>query len=284
MPTHSAARASLAAPWRSSLTTPKSSGPRAVLTPGIDAFAVGVYDRTAFIVRFFLELVRPPWHFKAIIDQCVEVGIRSLPLVSLTGFVVGVVFTKQSRPSLEAFGASSWLPSLITIANVRALAPLVTALICSGRVGSQIGAELGSMRVTEQIDAMEVSAINPFKYLVFTRTLATTLMVPVLTMYSGIISLSGSFLNVWGTEGTSPAAYVWDGFSTITFLDVYSSLAKAIVFGFTIGIVSCYQGYYAKDGTRGVGRAANAAVVLSMFAIFIEEALIVQIIDALRSM
>ena len=114
-----------------------------------------------------------------------EIGIRSLPLVSLTGFVIGVVFTKQSRPSLEAFGATSWLPSLITIANVRALAPLVTALICSGRVGSHIGAELGSMRVTEQIDAMEVSAINPFKYLVFTRTLATTCMVPALTMYSG---------------------------------------------------------------------------------------------------
>ena len=243
---------------------------------------MGVYDRTAFVLSFFVELFRPPWHFKAIIDQCVEVGIRSLPLVSLTGFVVGVVFTKQSRPSLEAFGASSWLPSLITIANVRALAPLVTALICSGRVGSHIGAELGSMRVTEQIDAMEVSAVNPFKYLVFTRTLATTLMVPVLTMYSGIISMSGSFLNVRANEGTSLNAYVWDGFSTISFLDVYSSLAKAIVFGFTIGIVSSYQGFYTKGGTRGVGRAANAAVVLSMFAIFIEEALIVQIIDAVR--
>jgi phospholipid/cholesterol/gamma-HCH transport system permease protein len=254
-----------------------------VLTPGIDRFAVAVHDRAWFVGQFVLELFRPPWHFKAFIDQCVEVGIRSLPLVSLTGFVVGLVFTKQSRPSLEAFGASSWLPSLITIANVRALAPLVTALICSGRVGSHIGAELGAMRVTEQIDAMEVSAVNPFKYLVFTRTLATTLMVPVLTMYSGIIAMGGSFLNVYTNEGTSPSAYLWDGFSTLSFLDVTSSLAKAVVFGFTIGIISCYQGYYTTGGTQGVGRSANAAVVLSMFAIFIEEAFIVQIIDLLRS-
>jgi phospholipid/cholesterol/gamma-HCH transport system permease protein len=243
-----------------------------------------VYDRASFVARFFVELVRPPWHFKAFIDQCMEVGIRSLPLVSLTGFVIGIVFTKQSRPSLESFGASSWLPSLITIAIVRALAPLVTALICSGRVGSAIGAELGSMRVTEQIDAMEVSAINPFKYLVFTRTLATTFMVPVLTMYCGLIAMSGSYLNVRANEGTSLPAYIWDGFSTISFLDVWSSLIKATIFGFTIGIISCYQGYYARGGTQGVGRAANAAVVLSMFAIFIEEALIVQIISVLRGL
>jgi phospholipid/cholesterol/gamma-HCH transport system permease protein len=243
-----------------------------------------VYNRASFVARFFVELVRPPWHFKAFIDQCMEVGIRSLPLVSLTGFVIGIVFTKQSRPSLESFGASSWLPSLITIAIVRALAPLVTALICSGRVGSAIGAELGSMRVTEQIDAMEVSAINPFKYLVFTRTLATTFMVPVLTMYCGLIAMSGSYLNVRANEGTSLPAYIWDGFSTISFLDVWSSLIKATIFGFTIGIISCYQGYYARGGTQGVGRAANAAVVLSMFAIFIEEALIVQIISVLRGL
>lgn len=255
-----------------------------MITPGVDRFAIGVHDRAAFVLRFFTELVRPPFHLKAVLDQCVEVGIRSLPLVSLTGFVVGAVFTMQSRPSLESFGASSWLPSLITIAIVRALAPLVTALICSGRVGSHIGAELGSMRVTEQIDAMEVSAINPFKYLVVTRTLATTLMVPALTMYCGVIAMTGSFLNVHANEGTSLPAYIWDGFGTISFLDVWSSAVKAIVFGFTIGIISAYQGYHAKGGTQGVGRAANAAVVLSMFAIFIEEALIVQIIGALRGL
>lgn len=257
--------------------------PRAVITPAVDGFASEVYHRTAFILRFWLELVRPPWHPRAFFEQCMEIGIRSLPLVSLTGFVIGVVFTKQSRPSLESFGATSWLPSLITIAIVRALAPLVTALICSGRVGSHIGAELGSMRVTEQIDAMEVSAINPFKYLVVTRTLATTFMVPTLTMYCGLVAMTGSYLNVRAHEHTSLPAYVWDGFDTIGFLDVWSSMAKAVVFGFTIGIVSSYQGYNAHGGTQGVGRAANTAVVLSMFAIFIEEALIVQVIGWMRT-
>lgn len=255
-----------------------------VIAPAVDRFAIVVYERASFTGRFFVELFRGPYYGRAFLDQCVEVGIRSLPLVTLTGFVVGIVFTKQSRPSLEAFGASSWLPSLIAIAVVRALAPLVTALICAGRVGSHIGAELGSMRVTEQIDAMEVSAINPFKYLVFSRTMATTMMVPVLTMYSALVALSGSFLNVNANEHTSLSAYVWDGFSTISFLDVWSSLAKAIVFGFTIGIISSFQGYNATGGTQGVGRAANAAVVLSMFAIFIEEALIVQIVTALRGL
>lgn len=256
--------------------------PPAVLHPRIDRFAVNVTDAAAFVGRFFLEAPRRPWHLRALVDQCYEIGIRSLPLITLTGFVVGLVFTKQSRPSLAAFGATSWLPSLITIAVVRALAPLVTALICAGRVGSAIGAELGSMRVTEQIDAMEVSAINPYKYLVVTRTLATTLMVPTLTMYSSLVGLTGSFLNVNANENTSLASYLWDGFSTITFLDVWSSVAKAICFGFTIGIIATYKGYHATQGTEGVGRAANGAVVASMFAIFIEEMLIVQIIGWIR--
>lgn len=253
-----------------------------MFTPKIDAFLRGVQHRAAFAARFFTDVLRPPWHLRALLAQCMEVGLRSLPLISLTGFVVGVVFTIQSRPSLAAFGATSWLPSLITIAIVRALAPLITALIAAGRVGSHIGAELGSMRVTEQIDAMEVSAINPFKYLVVTRTLATTLMVPVLTMYSGVIALFGSYLNVSANEHTSLPAFIWSGFESISFLDVWSAVARAIVFGFTIGIISSYQGFHAKGGTQGVGRAANTSVVLSMFAIFIEEALIVAIVRVIR--
>src|SRR6195952_268484 len=134
------------------------------------------------------------------VRQCNEVGVRSFTLISLTGFIVGVIFTKQSRPSLEEFGATSWLPSLVSIAIMRALAPLVTALIASGKVGSSIGAELGSMRVTEQIDAMEVSGTKPFKYLVCTRVLATTLTIPILATYTGFIGLLGGYLNVSLTE------------------------------------------------------------------------------------
>lgn len=254
----------------------------AVISPSVDAFATSVSDKFHFVARFFAGAVRPPFHLRELVHQCYEVGYKSLPLITLTGFVVGVVFTKQSRPSLAEFGATSWLPSLITIALVRSLAPLVTALICAGKVGSSIGAELGSMRVTEQIEAMEVSAANPFKYLVVTRTLATTFMVPALMIYCCFVGLVGAYFNIRGNEGATVASFLQSGFSSISFLDAWSAVFKAFAFGLTVGLIACYQGFHATKGTQGVGRAANTSVVLSMFAVFIEEVLIVQIISWLR--
>jgi phospholipid/cholesterol/gamma-HCH transport system permease protein len=248
----------------------------------IDAFFLTIYDVSQFILLFFKEAVSPPYEFKEIINQCYQVGYKSLPLISLTGFITGIVFTTQSRPSLSSFGASSWLPSLVSVAIIRAIAPLVTALISAGKVSSNIGAELGSMKVTEQIDAMEVSATNPFKYLVVTRIIATTIMIPILGLYTGFVALMGSFINVHQTELTSFSAFLKSAFSTISFLDINSSVFKALCYGFTIGVAGCYQGYYAKNGTVGVGKAANAAVVISMFMIFIEEMLIVQVVNAIR--
>lgn len=272
----------MSSPSSASSDAPPARRSGALFTPGIDAFFVGVHDGATFVKDFFVQALRPPYHFRELLSQCYEVGFKSLPLITLTGFVTGIVFTKQSRPSLAAFGATSWLPSLITIAIVRSLAPLVTALICAGKVGSSIGAELGSMKVTEQIEAMEVSAVNPFKFLVVTRTLATTFMVPALMLYCAFVGLLGSFFNVRGNEGTSAAAFLKSGFASISFLDVGSSVTKTFVFGFTIGIIACYKGFHATSGTVGVGRAANAAVVMSMFVIFIEEMLIVQIINWIR--
>lgn len=236
-----------------------------------------------FVIRFFKELVQPPYEFKEIVRQCYEIGWKSLPLISLTGFVTGLVFTNQSRPSLAEFGATSWLPALISIAIVRALAPLVTALIASGKVGSQIGAELGSMRVTEQIDAMEVSGTNPFKFLVVSRVVATTISIPILSFYTALVGLFGAFLSVYFNENIGLVIYISQVFEAISYLDIFSLVLKAVVFGFTIGIVGAYQGYHSKNGTEGVGKAANWAVVMSMFLIFMEELLIVQIIHALRS-
>jgi phospholipid/cholesterol/gamma-HCH transport system permease protein len=259
-----------------------STKPSPVISDRIDSFFVGVYQYSAFVLQFFTSVVRPPLHGRELLRQCYEVGVKTLPLITLTGVITGIVFTKQSRPSLAAFGATSWLPSLITIALIRSLAPLVTALICAGKVGSSIGAELGSMKVTEQIEAMEVSAINPYKYLVVTRTLATTLMAPVLTMYFGFVGLIGAYLNVSTREGTSWASFLKNGFDTITWLDVWSAVFKAFVFGFTIGIVACYTGYHASKGTQGVGRAANTAVVQSMLFVFLEEVMIVQMISWIR--
>jgi phospholipid/cholesterol/gamma-HCH transport system permease protein len=247
-----------------------------------DAFFSGVNNVSRFIQQFFREAFLPPFEWKEIINQCYDVGFRSLPLVSLTGFITGMVFTKQSRPSLSEFGASSWLPSLISIAIIRALAPLVTSLIAAGKVGSNMGAELGSMKVTEQIDAMEVSGTNPFKFLVVTRVMAITFMLPILVLYTGLIGMLGAYLNIHQNEHTSFVAFFNSAFKTISFLDIISSVFKAICYGFTIGIAGCYQGYNAKNGTQGVGLAANTAVVLSMFLIFVEEMVIVQFVNAIR--
>ncbi len=238
---------------------------------------VSLYNINKFIIRFFKEAFLPPYEFKEIIRQCYETGVRSFSLITLTGFIIGLIFTKQSRPSLLNFGAQSWLPSLVSIAIMRALAPLVTGLIAAGKVGSSIGAELGSMRVTEQIDAMEVSGTNPFKFLVCTRVLATSITIPILATYTGLVALLGGYVNVATNEGTSYTTFMQQVFEPLVFVDFWSSLVKSIVFGFTIGIVGCYQGYFSTKGTEGVGKAANGAVVTAMFLIFVEEILIVQI-------
>jgi phospholipid/cholesterol/gamma-HCH transport system permease protein len=253
-----------------------------VYTKSLDSAFLAVYNGFTFFIRFFREVFKGRMEFNEIVKQCYAIGNKSLLLIGMTGFITGMVFTKQSRPSLAEFGAVSWLPSLVAIAIVRALAALVTALISAGKVGSSIGAELGSMRVTEQIDAMEVSAVNPFKFLVVTRVLASTITIPLLMFYCTAVSLLGAYLNVALNEGTSFRAFFENAFEQITFLDIFTSLAKAIAYGFTIGIVGSYQGYNASKGTEGVGKAANSAVVISMFLIFIEEVIIVQVSNYFR--
>jgi len=253
-----------------------------LFTQKIDRFFIELNAGFQFFLRFFKELFKPPYEFKEIVRQCFEIGYKSLFLITLTGFITGLVFTKQSRPSLEDFGATSWIPSLVAIAIIRALAPLVTALICAGKVGSNIGAELGSMKVNEQIDAMEVSGVNSFKYLVVTRVLATSLMIPLLMCYTGFVAMMGAYVNVQQNEMTSFVAFFIAAFDKITFLDIFASVFKSAVFGFTIGIVGSYKGYNATNGTEGVGKAANASVVLSMFLIFLEEMIIVQLTNSFR--
>ena len=252
------------------------------ITTSVRNFIIDLYLVAHFIKRIFRESFRIPLEFNEIIRQSYTIGVNSLPIISLTSFIIGIVFTKQSRPSLVEFGATSWLPSLVSIAIVRALAPLITALILAGKVGSYMGAELASMRVTEQIDAMEVSSTNPFKFLVVTRVIAVTLMLPLLVSYSAIIALAGGYLNIHHVELTTYKTFLQNGFSQITFLDLTSSFTKSIFYGFTIGVTGCYKGYHADMGTVGVGKAANSAVVISMFLIFLEEMVIVQVINYFR--
>lgn len=255
---------------------------RYLLSKTLDEFFMSVHKAFQFVIQYFRQLVKPPFHLAEVVNQCFEIGLKALPLITLTGFIVGVVFTKQSRPPLEDFGATSWLPSLIGIAVVKAMGPLVTALICAGKVGSGMGAELGSMKVTEQIDAMEVSAINPFKYLVVTRVTAGMITIPILSFYCIVVGLIGSYINIRAEEATSFIAFYQNAFSTLSFLDLFTSVIKSIIFGFTIGIVGSYKGFNASNGTRGVGKAANQAVVMAMFLIFMEEMLIVQVSNWMR--
>ena len=232
-----------------------------------------------FSWRFAGECFRPPYEFSELLRQCFYIGNKTLPLVGITGFIMGLVITIQSHPSMETFGAESWLPSVVSVSLVREIVPVITALICAGKIGSSIGAELGSMRVTEQIDAMEVSGTNPFKYLVVTRVVAAILMIPLLIIISDTISLYGAYIGITMKQTVSFHLFVSQVFQKLTFADLLPSVIKGLFFGFAIGIIGCFKGFYTKKGTRGVGMAANTSVVLSTFAVFIIDLIAAQIAD-----
>ncbi len=234
---------------------------------------------TRFAMRFSREVFKPPYEFREFVKQCYQLGYRSLPLVAVTGFIMGLVLTLQTRPTLMEFGAEAWMPSMVGISIVREIGPVITALICAGKIGSSIGAELGSMKVTEQIDAMEVSGTNPFRYLVVTKILATTIMIPVLVVLADFIALVGSYLveNVKGA--VTWQLYFNQVFSTLEFGDVVPSTIKSFFFGFAIGLIGCYKGYNSKKGTAGVGRAANSAVVVASMLLFIIDFVAVLVAD-----
>jgi len=243
---------------------------------------VSVAEVYTFVIKFLKEALFPPYEGKEIVNQCYSIGFKSVFLITFTSFLAGIVFTKQSQPSLSTFGAESWLPSLVSQAVVRSLGPLITALICAGKVGSNIGAELGSMQVTEQIDAMEVSGTRPFSYLVVTRVMATTLMLPILVIYADVVALLGSYVMVHSFNSSSFLLFFNEVSSSITYLDIFSSLIKSAVFGFSIGIIGSYAGYHADKGTTGVGKAANTAVVASMISIFVIDLITLQVLNLIR--
>jgi phospholipid/cholesterol/gamma-HCH transport system permease protein len=243
------------------------------------------FDETGKIARFagnfFTMGIKPRFEFRELLNQCFIIGYKSLPLIGLTGFIMGLVLTMQLRPSLIDYGVESQLPVMVGIAIVREIGPVITALIFAGKIGSSIGAELGSMKVTEQIDAMEVSGTNPFKYLVATRVLAATLMLPVLTLLGDAISLFGAYIGVNIRSVTSFHLFFAQIFHTLTFGDLLPAFTKTFFFGFAVGIIGCYKGYNSSKGTRGVGNSANSAVVLSSVVIFLIDLLAVQLTDLL---
>jgi phospholipid/cholesterol/gamma-HCH transport system permease protein len=228
-----------------------------------------------------MEGFKARMEWKELLKQCYVNGYKSFPLVAVTAFIMGMVLTVQSRPTLEEFGAEAWLPAMVAISVVREIGPVITALICAGKIASGIGAELGSMKVTEQIDAMEVSGTNPFKYLAVTRILSTTFMLPVLVLLADAIALYASFLGVNIKDVVSWNLYYNQVFDSLEYSDFVPSIIKSFFFGYAIGVVGCYKGYNSKKGTEGVGRSANSAVVISSLLIFIIDLIAVQITDML---
>jgi len=240
-----------------------------------------VASLTLFSWRYFKEVIKPPYETGEFLKQCFLIGNKSLPLVGITAFIMGLVFTIQSRPTLTRFGAQSLLPAMVAVAMIREISPVITALICAGKVGSGIGAELASMRVTEQIDAMEVSGTKPFKYVVVTRVSAAIIMVPLLVIFADTIALFGALTGVNIGGYLSFSLFFSHVFHSLSFSDVFPAIIKTFFFGFAIGAIGCFKGYYADAGTEGVGKAANSAVVISSLVIFIIDMVAVQLANIL---
>lgn len=247
-----------------------------------EKFFVEVDSITTFGFRFFKEVLKPPYEINEFMKQSFLIGYKSLPLIAITGFIIGLVLTIQSRPTLAKFGAESWLPAMVAVSLIREIGPVVTALIFAGKVGSGIGAELASMNVTEQIDAMQVSDTNPFKYLVVTRVLSATLMLPLLVIFADVVGLLGTFVGVNLKGSVSGFLFFSQIFQTIEFSDLFPAFIKTFFFGFAIGLIGCYKGYTSNKGTESVGKAANSAVVLSSLMVFIIDMIAVQITSLLQ--
>jgi phospholipid/cholesterol/gamma-HCH transport system permease protein len=234
-----------------------------------------------FSINVIKQFFRPPFEDKELIKQGFLLGNKSFALVSVTGFIMGLVLTMQMNPVLADFGAQTLLPSAISVAMVRELGPVITGLICAGKMSSGIGAEIAAMRVTEQIDAMEVSGTNPLGYVVATRVLATTITVPLLVIFADAFSFLGAFLAVNVFEDTSSTLFIDRAFAMLGFRDLIPATIKTVFFGFFIGLIGCYRGYNAGIGTESVGSAANSAVVVASLTIFVIDLIFVLITNIL---
>jgi phospholipid/cholesterol/gamma-HCH transport system permease protein len=244
-------------------------------------FLTDVADMFLFIGRIIKETFSHNFELKEFLHQCYQIGYKSLPLISVTGIIMGLVLTIQSRPALISFGAVSMLPGMVAVSLIREMGPVITALICAGKIGSGMGAELGSMKVTEQIDAMEVSSTNPVKYLIVTRVLAATIMIPILVIYADALGILGSWAGANIKGSVTFILFFSQAFSHIGFIDFLPAVIKTFFFGAVIGLVGCYKGYTAGRGTESVGIAANSAVVLSSMLVIIVDLIAVQITDLL---
>jgi phospholipid/cholesterol/gamma-HCH transport system permease protein len=222
--------------------------------------------------------VRRPFEGRELIRQLDEIGSKSVPLVALAGAAIGAVLSLQSRSSLVHFGAKSMLPAALVFSIIHETGPIVTGLVVSGRVGAGIGAELGSMKVTEQIDAIEASGVNPYKYLAFTRIVACILMLPLLTLAADLFGVLFGWLADTMVDPISFAKFIHRGFAGTTFSDFLAPTCRTAIFGLIIGTIGCFQGMRTQGGTAGVGISATSSVVLSSLFVILADVVLVKLI------
>lgn len=258
-------------------SSPKTSTFKFRLPKSIAETFLKVAQLTLFAGKSVKELFKPPYEFVETLKQFYAIGYKSFSLVAITGFIIGLTLTLQSVPTLDKFGAASLVPSMVALAVILEIGPVITALIFAGKIGSGIGAELGSMKVTEQIDAMEVSGCNPFKYLVVTRVVSAALMLPILVILADFLALLGGFIALNLTNSMSLKLFLMNSFSNLDLQSVLPAVFKTFVFGFSIGVVGCYEGYNADRGTESVGIAANTAVVISSLLVILIDMMMVQL-------
>ncbi len=257
-------------------------GGRAGSLSDISAPVVKFFEWFGDLGLFCGRLIRtgftPPYEVREFIHQFDELGSKSLPLVALAGAATGVVLTISTRDSLIRFGAKSFLPAVVVFSIIKESGPIITALVVSGRAAAGIGAELGAMKVTEQVDAMEASAVDPYKFLVATRILVCMLMLPLLTLVADFFGIVMGWLANTAAEPISLQLFIHDGFKNVAFGDFLPPTLKTIVFGLIIGVISCFQGMRATGGTEGVERAATTSVVLASLFIILADVLLVHLI------
>jgi len=251
------------------------------IVDSLSLFLIEIGSMTGFTIKIFRQFFRPPLETKEIVRWMYVAGAKTLPLVGITGFIMGLVLTLQSRPVLVNFGAELLLPSMISISIIREISPVITALLCAGKISSGFAAEIGSMKVTEQIDAMEVSGTNPMGFVVASRVLATTIMVPILVIINDAIALIGSYIAASMYGVISFRLFFLEAIKVLSFTDVIPATIKTVIFGFFIGMIGCYKGYNAGHGTEAVGIAANSAVVAASLSIFIIDLVAVQVVELL---
>lgn len=252
-----------------------------IIVPGWKKWLEDIGDQVGFFLKFLRNIFTGGFEWSEFVRQCYEIGYRSVMLVGITSFIMGLVLVVQLRPTLVSFGSAGMLPKTLSVSFIREIGPVIIALICAGKIASSIGAELGSMKVTEQLDAMEVSGANPVQYLVVTRILATTIMVPVLSLMGDVIGLFGGFLGINIRDDMSFHLYFTKVISVLDFTDFLPALVKTVFFGFAIGFVGCYKGFNSNKGTESVGIAANSAVVTASLWIFVIDAIAVQVTSLL---